>query len=178
MWTLGYGPLFWLIAGFVLFVLEAVTPGAFFLGFFGLGAWFVLLLTAFLPLPVWAQWAFFSAVSVVSLVLLRKRLILFLAARKAPKTDSLSEPMVADRYLGKEVQVVSAVIPGRTGTVEFDGTHWQAKSGVALREGDRARIRGLEGLAFLLEPLEAPSPAGAPTSSGAVPADSGGASPE
>jgi hypothetical protein len=53
-----------------------------------------------------------------------------------------------------------------------------AKSGVALREGDRARMRGLEGLAFLLEPLEASSPAGAPPASGAVPADSGGASPE
>jgi membrane protein implicated in regulation of membrane protease activity len=138
--------------GFTLFVLEIATPGVFFL-FFGLGAWCVLLLNAIVPIPPWAQWALFAIVSVAALVLLRRHLILFLASRKAAKTDSLSEPMVAERYLGQEVDVVAEVAPGRPGTVEFNGTRWQARCGAPLKEGDRARILDLDGLTLLVEPL-------------------------
>jgi membrane protein implicated in regulation of membrane protease activity len=153
--------MFWFILGFVLLIMEIATPGVFFV-FFGLGAWCVLLLTALLPIPPWAQWALFAVVSVTCLVLLRRHVIAFLASRKAPKTDSLSEPMVAERYLGQEVDVLADMPPGRPGTVEFNGTRWQAKCPFPLNEGDRARIVDLEGLTFLVEPLAAPVQATAP----------------
>ncbi|MDR2612845.1 MAG: NfeD family protein [Deltaproteobacteria bacterium] len=159
----GSEPLFWFALGLFLLILEVTTPGVFFV-FFGLGAWTVLLVSLFLPfLPRWAEWALFAAVSVASLVLLRRHLIVFLASRKPPKTDSLSEPMVAERYLGQEVDVIEDIQPGRPGTVEFNGTRWQARCAEALKAGDRARIVDLDGLTFKLEPQEggAPAPAAA-----------------
>jgi membrane protein implicated in regulation of membrane protease activity len=166
--------LFWFVLGFALFIMELVTPGVFFV-FFGLGAWAAMLVNLTpIPLAPWAQWALFAVVSVASLVLLRRHLIVFLAARKVSKVDSLSEPMVADRYLGQEVEVLAAISPGRPGTVEFNGTRWQAKSRTALAVGDRARSLDLDGLTFMIEPVEggaAPVPeppaagAGEPSSS-------------
>jgi membrane protein implicated in regulation of membrane protease activity len=152
MGEIGHGPLFWFALGVVLIVLEIITPGVFFL-FFGLGAWFVFLLNFAVPVTPWAQWALFAAVSVISLVLLRRHVIAYLASRKVPKTDSLSEPMVSERYLGQEVDLVTDLGPGRPGTVEFNGTLWQAKCASPLKKGDRARIADLDGLTFQLEPL-------------------------
>ncbi|MDR1040963.1 MAG: NfeD family protein [Deltaproteobacteria bacterium] len=127
-----------------------------------------MLLTVFIPVPPWAQWALFAIVSVSALVLLRRHVIEYLAARKVSKTDSLSEPMVAERYLGQEVDVLSDLAPGRPGTVEFNGTRWQARCPTALGAGARARIMDLDGLTFLVEPLTAegaqapPPPPGTP----------------
>ncbi|MDR1079771.1 MAG: NfeD family protein [Deltaproteobacteria bacterium] len=160
---LGQGPFFWFCLGFVLFIMEIATPGVFFL-FFGLGAWCVMFLNMMVPVPPWAQWGLFVIVSVTALVLLRRNVIAYLAARKVSKTDSLSEPMVAERYLGQEVDVLTDLAPGRPGTVEFNGTRWQARCGSVLKGGARGRIVDLDGLTFLVEPLtaegaEAPSPA-------------------
>jgi membrane protein implicated in regulation of membrane protease activity len=161
---------FWFVMGLVLLVIEVLTPGLFAL-FFGLGAWLVLLVLAFLPIPVWAQWAIFSVSSIMFLALLRKHVIAFFASLKASRKDSLSEPMVARRYIGQEVDVVEDILPGRRGQVELNGTRWQAKTLTALSKGDRARVVELEELVFLVEPLDAvhdappveePSPEGSP----------------
>ena len=149
---LGAGKLFWFVVGFVLFILEILTPGVFFI-FFCMRAWAVLLLTAVFPLPTWLQWAAFSVVSVLSLVFLRKHVIKLLARREVGKTDSLSEPMVADRYIGKEVDVILDIFPGKPGAVEFNGTQWQARSDSSLNTGARARIVLVEDLTMVVAPL-------------------------
>jgi membrane protein implicated in regulation of membrane protease activity len=144
--------LFWFILGLAFLVIEVLTPGVMAL-FFGLGAWLVLLALALFDLPVWGQWALFSVSSILFLAFLRKHVIKRFSARKQSKKDSLEEPMVASRYLGQEVDVITGVLPGRPGQVELNGTLWQAKSPLALERGSRARIVGLEGLTFLIEPL-------------------------
>jgi membrane protein implicated in regulation of membrane protease activity len=143
---------FWFVLGLALLIIEVLTPGIVAL-FFGLGAWLVLLVLAFVDIPHWAQWALFSVSSIVFLIVLRKHVIKFFAGLKQSKKDSLSEPMVAKRYLGQEVDVLEDIVPGRLGTIELNGTRWQARTKIELKKGDRARIVGMEDLIFLVEPL-------------------------
>ncbi|MDR2200346.1 MAG: NfeD family protein [Deltaproteobacteria bacterium] len=143
---------FWFVLGLALLIFEVATPGVVAL-FFGLGAWLVLIVRIFLPLPVWSQWALFSVSSVVFLILLRKHVITLFNSFKTTKKDSLSEPMVARRYLGQEVDVLEDIQPGRPGAVELNGTRWQARTRVPLAKGARARIIELEELMFWIEPL-------------------------
>jgi membrane protein implicated in regulation of membrane protease activity len=150
---LGTGKLFWFVMGFVLLIMEILTPGVFFL-FFGVGAWVVLLILAFLPLATWLQWVVFIVTSIFFLIFLREHVVKLFAQKSAPKTDSLSEPMVSERYLGKDVDVITDIVPGRTGTVEFNGTHWQGKSDTPITKGSRARIIKMDELTLVLEPLE------------------------
>jgi membrane protein implicated in regulation of membrane protease activity len=146
------GKTFWFLAGFVFMIMEIVTPGVFFL-FFGLGAWIALLVAAIFPAPTWLLWVIFIVSSVLSLVLLREKAVKYLAQRKVKKTDSLSEPMVAERYIGKEVEVLSDILPGKPGLVEFNGTHWQAKSDSPLNTGARAKVVALDDLTMIVSPL-------------------------
>ncbi|MDR2460195.1 MAG: NfeD family protein [Deltaproteobacteria bacterium] len=151
---LSTGKLFWFVLGFVLLILEVVTPGALFFIFFGIGAWIVALLLFFVPqLPIWAQWSIFIVTSLIALLILRKQILKLLNAKKTPVTDSLSEPMVADRYLGQEVDVLADLVPNRPGIVEFNGTQWQAKSRTFIPLGDRARIVELDNLTLWVEPI-------------------------
>ncbi|MDR2349163.1 MAG: NfeD family protein [Deltaproteobacteria bacterium] len=148
----GNAKVFWFVVGFVFLILEVATPGVLFM-FFGLGAWVLLVLLAFVQVPVWLQWVIFPITSLLFLVILRQRILRFLAKRKTPKIDSLSEAMVSERYIGKEVDVVTDVSPDRPGTVEFNGTNWQGSSGASLAKGSRARILKVDGLTLVLEPL-------------------------
>ena len=149
--------IFWFVLGLVLLVIEVMTPGVIAL-FFGLGAWVVLLVAAAADVPAWGQWTIFCVSSVVFLAVLRKHVIRWFAGFKTSKKNSLSEPMVAGRYIGQEVDVLEDIVPGRPGAVEFNGTRWQAKAKAGLLKGDRARIVGLEELAFWIEPLAPPAP--------------------
>jgi membrane protein implicated in regulation of membrane protease activity len=143
---------FWFVLGLVLLVFEVLTPGIITL-FFGLGAWLVMLVLAIVDIPTWFQWALFSVSSLLSLMFLRKHVIKWFQGRKAAKKDSLSELMVAERYIGQEVDVLDDINPTRPGPVEFNGTLWQAKTKVPLAKGDRARIVGMEDLVFIVEPI-------------------------
>ncbi|MDR1166275.1 MAG: NfeD family protein [Deltaproteobacteria bacterium] len=146
--------LFWFCLGFVLFVMEMATPGVFFL-FFGLGAWIVMLVAAFISaVPFWFQWSLFSASSLLSLIFLRKRVISVLARKRAAKVDSLTEPMVAERYLGQDVDILEDVSPAKPGIVEFNGTRWQGKSQHSLAAGSRGRIVEVDGLVLWVEPVD------------------------
>jgi membrane protein implicated in regulation of membrane protease activity len=149
----GDGKTFWFVLGFVFMILEIVTPGVFFL-FFGLGAWLTLVIFAIFPgCPVWFLWVIFIVTSVASLVLLRQKVVILLAQRKVRKTDSLSEPMVAERFIGKEVEVLADILPGKPGTVEFNGTRWQAKSDAPLNTGARAKVIAVDDLTLVVSPL-------------------------
>ncbi|MDR2353649.1 MAG: NfeD family protein [Deltaproteobacteria bacterium] len=134
--------IFWFILGLVFLILEVVTPGFFFV-FFGAAAWLTLLLCFILPrviFPSWLQWSVFCVTSVAALLIFRQKIVRFFKNRKTAKVDSLSEPMVAQRYLGQEVDVLEDIYPGRPGKVELNGTQWQGRSEVFIAKGSRARI--------------------------------------
>ncbi len=130
----------WSLLGLVLLGGEVLTPGGFFLLFFGIGA-LVLGLAGLLGLsgPVWLQWLLFSVLSIVSLVLIRPRLMGRLQAAE-------SEPR--DELVGEIVHVETAIEPGQQGRGELRGSSWTVENAgtVALVPGDRCAVRRVAGL--------------------------------
>ena len=94
----------WAALGLVLAVGEVLTPGGFFIVFFGLAALVVALL-AFLGLagPLWFQILLFSIFSVVSLLLFRNPLLRWMARHTKPTVE-------VDSLVG-EIAVASAAMP-------------------------------------------------------------------
>ena len=133
---------FWILAGLALFALELLTPGGFFVVFFGVGAVAVGVLVALdLAGPLWAQCLWFSGLSIGSLVLLRSRLRQLL---HGPQGQG-----VGVETLGGEVAVlVDDLEPGAVGKAELRGTAWTVRNGgtTPLTRGQRCRVRRVDGL--------------------------------
>ena len=133
----------WLIVGFAMLAGELLAPGGFYLLFVGLGAIAVGLLT-FLGLsgPEWTQWVLFTAISVLSVTTLRRRL-----AGSAPGSSRL-EPSV----VGETVVLKSAIEAGGVGQAEYRGSVWQVKNAgsSALESGARCRVDEVNGITLLV----------------------------
>ena len=130
----------WLILGLVLLVGEMLTPGGFFIIFFGIGALVVGVLgLAGVVMPLWLQGVAFSAVSVVALLLFRKPLL----ERFAPPPTHKVDPLV-----GEEAVALEEIGAGKLGKVELRGTPWNARTldGRTLAKGARVRVERVEGL--------------------------------
>ena len=131
----------WILIGFLLLVCELLTPGVFFLVFFGLGAITVgLLVMASLLEPAWLQWSAFSALSLVSLLLFRKLLIR--RVRTTREADDLDSPA------GETAIAIDEIPPGSVGRAELRGTIWQVKNvgDAPLSARERASVERVEGL--------------------------------
>jgi len=103
----------WLIAGFILCVMELITPTAFVELLMGLGAFAVAGVALLLPqLGLGIQiglWMLFS----LGLVLGSRKLL--------PKRTPYS---IED---SKEAQALTEILPGQPGRVLYDGNSWRAK---------------------------------------------------
>jgi membrane protein implicated in regulation of membrane protease activity len=137
----------WLVFGLVLVLAEVATAGGFYIIFFGISAIVVgLLASGNLAGPTGVQILLFSVLSVVSLVLFRKRLLSwFQTDPQAPAIDNL---------IGEMAVVTEDVTPGGVGKVELRGSGWSARStsGLALPRGARCRVTRVEGLMLFVEP--------------------------
>ena len=137
----------WSLLGIALLVGEVLTPGGFYLLFFGLGA-LAVSATGLLgiELPAWAQWLIFAALSIVATLLFRKPLLDRLQA-KAPagRADELTGEIAAPR---------EAIAPGAVGSAELRGTVWAARNGSShpIAAGQRCRVVRIDGLQIVLEP--------------------------
>jgi membrane protein implicated in regulation of membrane protease activity len=138
----------WIVFGLILAVGEIVTPGGFFLLFFGSAAIVVGLLDAAgFAGPLWLQLALFSVLSIGSLVLFRGRLQqrLNVGPQLQPEVDQLvGEIGTASEDLG----------PGAIGKVEVRGAAWSARntSDTALTRGTRCRVLAVSGLMLDVAP--------------------------
>ncbi len=142
--------LFWFIAGVFLLALEAVTPG-FFLLFFGLGAWVAAAAAFFLPVSLSGQLLIFMAVSVLTLIILRRKLKYLFEGRLAPK-DKIDDPVFTSQYLGREVTIVRRAGPVEPGLAELNGTNWRARTEQGVVEaGCQATVERLEGLTLIVK---------------------------
>jgi hypothetical protein len=135
----------WVLGGLVLLLAEVLTPGGFFVVFFGAGA----ILVGALKLvgwggPAWAEWLVFTVLSVVSLVLFRDPLMRRFNLKGGKPT--------VDRMEGERALVTEDVAPGGTGKAEMRGTSWTARSAGAatLVRGQRCRVERVEGLTLWL----------------------------
>lgn len=130
---------FWIVLGLALVALELVTPGGFFVIFFGIGALTVgALVLIGLVEPVWLQWLLFPVVAVVTLRLFRQPL---LGRMRVPEH-------VVDSLVGEVAVVAGDIPPGGHGRAELRGTSWNARNAGAttLAAGRRCRVVAVEGL--------------------------------
>jgi membrane protein implicated in regulation of membrane protease activity len=130
----------WLLLGFVLLALELMTPGGFYVFFFGLGAISVGLLTALgLAGAPWLQWLLFALISTGAVLLFRKRLQGRLQVPPGREVDSIvGETAVAKADIGAH----------EIGMAELRGTAWSARnvSESPIVAGQRCRVERVEGL--------------------------------
>ncbi|WP_242347114.1 NfeD family protein [Anaeromyxobacter terrae] len=133
----------WALVGFLLLVVELVTPGGLFALFFGAGALCVAVLTALGVGPI-AQWLAFTAISLLLLATLRRMLQDRLQGRSAP----------VDSLVGEEAVLLGDLPQGGEAKAELRGVPWSARaaSGVALAAGQRCRVERVEGLVLWLRP--------------------------
>jgi membrane protein implicated in regulation of membrane protease activity len=135
----------WLVLGLALLVLEAITPGGFYVLFFGIGA-LVVGTAAGLGLggPVWAQWLLFSVISAASLVLVRPYLLRVTRSQERP------DPM--DTLEGEVATPLEDISPGAVGKAELRGTTWSAfnQDSRMLGRGERCRVARVDGLTLSL----------------------------
>ena len=130
----------WLVLGLVLVGVELLTPGGFFVVFFGAAALVVgIAVRIGAADAAWVQWLLFSVLSVLSLSLFRKPLMRrFRLADVGPAVDSM---------VGEACVVVQAAGPDGYGKVEMRGTSWNARSAAgAFAVGQRCRVERVDGL--------------------------------
>lgn len=134
----------WVLGGLVLLLAEVLTPGGFFVVFFGVGAILVgALQAAGWSGPEWAQWLVFTVLSVASLAIFRKPLM---------QRFNLKDSKPVDQLEGETALVTEDVAPGGFGKAEMRGASWTARSsGTApLARGQRCRVERVEGLTLWL----------------------------
>jgi membrane protein implicated in regulation of membrane protease activity len=131
----------WLVLGLALVGLEILTPGGFYVLFFGVGA-LVVGLAAGLGWsgPAWMQWLLFSIISIVSLLVFRPYLLRLARTRERP------DPM--DTLEGEAAILSHDLGPGEMGKGELRGTVWSVRNcdERSLRTGQRARVVKVDGL--------------------------------
>ncbi len=131
----------WLAAGFVLLVLELVTPSGFYIMFFGIGA-LVAGLGAWagvLPSAV-AQWLVFTVASVVCLLLFRGKI--------QARVESTGARPPVDSLIGEIALPVEGLAAGAVGRVILRGSSWEARNDgtVGLYANQRCRVVRVSGL--------------------------------
>jgi inner membrane protein len=134
----------WIVLGLVLLLGELITPGGFYILFFGIGAVVVGGLAGFdFAGPAWFQVILFLAVSVVTLWLFRERLL---------KVTQGSTPHNVDSMVGETAVIMEEIPSNGIGKAEMRGTSWNARNIGAkpLARGERCRVERIEGLTLFV----------------------------
>ena len=126
----------WLIVVVVLFILEMVTPGAFFFACLGLGALLTSLVSYF-HAPQWSLWLTFFGSSVLFILIARP------IAKKFMKGES--RPSNIDELVGKEGIVTETIVPHKSGQVKVRGEIWKAEASEEISLDSLIEIQKVEG---------------------------------
>jgi membrane protein implicated in regulation of membrane protease activity len=131
----------WLVLGLIFVGLEVLTPGGFYVLFFGIGALAVGSLAGFgWSGPIWFQWLLFSAISLLSLLCFRPHLV------RATRSKERSDPI--DTLEGETALLTDDLPPDAVGRAELRGTTWTVRNGdqQLLVRGQRCRVSRVDGL--------------------------------
>ena len=139
----------WMIIGALLLGSELLgVEAAFYLVFIGLAAMATgLIELAGADLEPWMQWILFSIISVVFMVIFRKKLYAMLRGEGVGYQTGPA---------GEIVTVQEALQPGQSGRMSYLGTDWTIinDSDQAFSAGQRVRISRVDGLKLNLETIE------------------------
>lgn len=139
---------YWILAGLALAAFELLTPGGFFIIFFGAAALVVGVLAGLgLAGPLWFEWLLFSALSIVSLLVFRRPLLE--AIRRGEKNIGPVDAIEGQRAVASE-----HIGPGALGKVELRGSSWNARNigAVDIRRGEEVRVVKVDGLTLAVRP--------------------------
>ena len=133
---------YWMLVGLVLLGAEMVTPGGFYILFFGLAALAVGTLAGMgLVQAEWLQWLLFSVLAILSLLIFRGPLLAWIKTHdeKMPNVDSMA---------GESAIPLEDLVAGGTGKAELRGTTWTVhNAGTALlKKNQRCKVERVEGL--------------------------------
>ncbi|MGQ9918496.1 MAG: NfeD family protein [Bryobacteraceae bacterium] len=132
----------WIVVGIVLLAGEILTPGGFYIFFFGASAICVgLLKLAGFTQGLVSEGLLFVGLAVCGVAWLRKPL---LERFRGPEGDNPD----ADRLVGETAVAAQEIAPGQYGKVELRGSVWNARNEgeTAIAAGARCRVAGVEGL--------------------------------
>jgi membrane protein implicated in regulation of membrane protease activity len=139
---------YWMLVGLVLLGAEMVTPGGFYILFFGLAALAVGTLAGVGLVQVeWLQWLLFSGIAILSLLVFRGPLLAWI------KTHDKEMPNV-DSMAGESAIPLEDLAPGGTGKAELRGTMWTAHNAgpALLKKNQRCKVQRVEGLTLWITP--------------------------
>lgn len=136
----------WIIGGAILLGAELSAVNAqFYLVFVGSAAIITGVLTATIAPSDWIQWALFSAIAILSMVLFRNRVYRrFHGTRAAVPVDPV----------GRVITLRTALAAGDTCQTEYGGTFWTVRNDgdKAIAPGGHARIVGVQDLCLHVRP--------------------------
>lgn len=138
-WTL------WAIVAMACLVLE-MSSGDFYVTCFGIGA-LCALVASLLFVPFWVQVIVFAVFSVVSIYVLRPRLVAWINANRDNRVSN------ADAIIGRIGTVSETIEAGGYGRVKLDGDDWKAETDGAdnLAVGSKVRIVGRDSIIVKVE---------------------------
>lgn len=129
----------WLLGGSALLALELMTPGGFYVFFFGVGAIAVGLLAALgFAGPFWMQWVLFALISIAALALFRR-----------PMLRRLVLPhRTVDTMIGEVAVAIADIETSGFGKAELRGSVWNARNqgDSNIAAGQRCRVERIDGL--------------------------------
>jgi inner membrane protein len=133
---------YWMFLGLVLLGVEMVTPGGFYILFFGLAALIVGSLTGLgFVQAEWLQWLLFSGLAILSLLVFRGPLLAWMKRQEKdlPAVDSIA---------GESAIPLEDLAVGGTGKAELRGTTWTAHNAgsIPLMRDQRCKVERIEGL--------------------------------
>ena len=137
---------YWMFLGLALAGAEMLSPGGFYLLFFGIASIIVGALAGLeVVTAAWLQWLLFSGLAVLSLLLLRGPLLRMAQSQPAQEMDSM---------VGETAVLMEDLQPGHTGKAELRGSTWSARNigTVPLSSGQRAKVAKVDGLTIFVTP--------------------------
>jgi len=137
----------WVVLGMVLLLGEVLTPGGFFIIFFGAAAVVVGLLKALgLELALSYEVMLFSLLSIMGLVFFRKPL--------QQKFRQLTPHLPVDEITGESAMAMEEIASGASGKVELRGASWTAINvgSSPLAQGSECVVERVDGLKLNVRP--------------------------
>jgi membrane protein implicated in regulation of membrane protease activity len=136
----------WTIVMFCCLILE-LSSGDFFVTCFAIGA-FVTIFTSFI-LPFWAQVLVWALFSILSIRLIRPRLIERLHNGGEDRLSNI------DALIGRVGTVIETIEPNESGYVKVDGDEWKAvcNSTESISKGQKVEIISRESIIVTVKPV-------------------------
>ncbi len=138
--------LFWTVITVVCLIME-LSSGDFYVTCFALGA-LVGVVAAVLGLPFWVQVVVWAVCSVLSIWLIRPRLV------QAIHRGADERKSNADALTGQVGEVSQTIVAGGYGRVKLDGDDWKAEApslGEDIEAGAKVRVVGRESIILRVE---------------------------